>query len=70
LGDNNIYLYLKKNNQAINLDNQSIGFKWFFNLFFDFLHSDLLQRGNIVLMDEPDAHLSLPDRKDLIKFFT
>ena len=68
LGDNNIYIYLKKNNQAINLDNQSIGFKWFFNLFFDFLHSDLLQRGDIVLMDEPDAHLSLPARRDLRKF--
>lgn len=68
LGDNNIYIYLKKNNQAINLDNQSIGFKWFFNLFFDFLHSDLLKRGDIVLMDEPDAHLSLPARRDLRKF--
>lgn len=68
LGDNNIYLYLKKNNKAINLDNQSIGFKWFFNLYFDFLHSDSLQRGDIVLMDEPDAHLSLPARRDLRKF--
>lgn len=68
LGDNNIHIYLKKNNQAINLDNQSIGFKWFFNLFFDFLHSDLLKRGDIVLMDEPDAHLSLPARRDLRKF--
>lgn len=68
LGDNNIHIYLKKNNQAINLDNQSIGFKWFFNLYFDFLHSDSLQRGDIVLMDEPDAHLSLPARRDLRKF--
>lgn len=68
LGDNNIHIYLKKNNQVINLDNQSIGFKWFFNLFFDFLHSDLLKRGDIVLMDEPDAHLSLPARRDLRKF--
>ncbi|TXJ55765.1 hypothetical protein EPJ67_09360 [Brachyspira aalborgi] len=68
LGDNNIHIYLKKNNQAINLDNQSIGFKWFFNLFFDFLHSDLLKRGDIVLMDELDAHLSLPARRDLRKF--
>lgn len=68
LGDNNIHIYLKKNNQAINLDNQSIGFKWFFNLFFDFLHSDLLKRGDIVLMDEPYAHLSLPARRDLRKF--
>lgn len=68
LGDNNIHIYLKKNNQAINLDNQSIGFKWFFNLFFYFLHSDLLKRGDIVLMDELDAHLSLPARRDLRKF--
>ena len=68
LDDNNIHIYLKNNNRGINLDNQSIGFKWFFNLFFDFLHSDLLQRGDIVLMDEPDAHLSLPARRDLRKF--
>ena len=62
------YKYIDDEKQAIDLDKQSLGFKWFFNLFFNFLHKDLLNAGDIVLMDEPDAHLSLPARRDLRKF--
>ena len=72
LGDIDVSLYTYKyidgEKQAIDLDKQSVGFKWFFNLFFNFLHKDLLNAGDIVLMDEPDAHLSLPARRDLRKF--
>ena len=66
--DNDIHVYLKKNGEGLNLDHQSVGFKWFFNLFFNFLYADILNYGDIVLMDEPDAHLSLPARRDLRKF--
>ena len=66
--DNDIHVYLKKNGEGLNLDHQSVGFKWFFNLFFNFLYTDILNYGDIVLMDEPDAHLSLPARRDLRKF--
>lgn len=72
LGDIDVSLYTYKyidgEKQAIDLDKQSVGFKWFFNLFFNFLHKDILNAGDIVLMDEPDAHLSLPARRDLRKF--
>lgn len=63
-----IYLSMRKNGNIITLDQQSIGFKWFFNLFFNFLYANELKAGDIVLMDEPEIHLSIPGRRDLRKF--
>ena len=63
-----IYLSMKKNGNIISLKQQSVGFKWFFNFFFNFLHSNELNPGDIVLMDEPEIHLSIPGRRDLRNF--
>ena len=63
-----IYLYIQKNGHIISLQNQSVGFKWFFNFFFNFLYSNKLNAGDIVLIDEPDAHLALPAVRDLRNF--
>ena len=63
-----IYLYIQKNGHIISLQNQSVGFKWFFNFFFNFLYSNKLNTGDIVLIDEPDAHLALPAVRDLRNF--
>lgn len=60
-----IYLSMEKNGNIISLKQQSVGFKWFFNFFFNFLHSNELNPGDIVLMDEPEIHLSIPGRRDL-----
>ncbi|MBW5410951.1 hypothetical protein E6A50_11290, partial [Brachyspira hampsonii] len=63
-----IYLYIQKNGYIISLEDQSVGFKWFFNFFFNFLYSNKLNAGDIVLIDEPDAHLALPAVRDLRNF--
>ena len=63
-----IYLSMRKNGSIITLAQQSVGFKWFFNFFFNFLYTDELKAGDIVLMDEPEIHLSIPGRRDLRKF--
>ena len=63
-----IYLSMKQNGNIITLAQQSVGFKWFFNFFFNFLYTDELKAGDIVLMDEPEIHLSIPGRRDLRKF--
>ncbi|MEI0517591.1 AAA family ATPase [Brachyspira murdochii] len=63
-----IYLSMEKNGNIILLEQQSVGFKWFFNFFFNFLHSNELNPGDIVLMDEPEIHLSIPGRRDLRNF--
>lgn len=59
---------MRKNGNIITLAQQSVGFKWFFNFFFSFLYSNELKAGDIVLMDEPEIHLSVPGRRDLRKF--
>ena len=63
-----IYLSMRKNGSIITLAQQSVGFRWFFNFFFNFLYTDELKAGDIVLMDEPEIHLSIPGRRDLRKF--
>lgn len=46
-----------KNEDPIMLEYQSTGFKWFFNLFFNFLCSNDLHPGDIIIMDEPATNL-------------
>ncbi len=64
----NISLSITKNGEPISLSEQSIGFKKFFNLFFNFLHQDNVRNGDIVLIDEVENHLSIPAQKDIRKF--
>ena len=59
---------IEKNNESISLSEQSVGFKKFFNLFFNFLYQDKVGYGDIVLIDEVENHLSIPAQKDIRKF--
>ena len=52
-----IFFSLFRGEQAISLDYQSTGFKWFFNLFFNLLNSTDLNPGDIIIMDEPSSAL-------------
>ncbi|QOQ98787.1 AAA family ATPase [Helicobacter winghamensis] len=63
-----VELSIRKNNDTINLERQSTGFRKFFNLFFNFLYKGEIGRGDIVLIDEPENSLSIPTQKDLRKF--
>ena len=64
----NISLSITKNGEPISLSEQSVGFKKFFNLFFNFLYRDKVGYGDIVLIDEVENHLSIPAQKDIRKF--
>lgn len=64
----NISLSLTKNGEPISLSEQSVGFKKFFNLFFNFLYQDKVGYGDIVLIDEVENHLSIPAQKDIRTF--
>lgn len=66
--ESNIEFGMKKNGSNIYLSQQSIGFKKFFNLFFNFLYDDKIKKGDIVLMDEAETHLSIPAQKELQNF--
>ncbi len=57
-----------KNDEAIELSKQSVGFRKFFALFFNFLYQANLKSGDIVLIDEAEAHLSVPAQRDFRKF--
>nr|WP_314883555.1 AAA family ATPase [uncultured Campylobacter sp.] len=59
---------IEKNNETISLSEQSVGFKKFFNLFFNFLYQYKVGYGDIVLIDEVENHLSIPAQKDIRKF--
>ena len=59
---------IEKNNETISLSEQSVGFKKFFNLFFNFLYQDKVGNGDVVLIDEVENHLSIPAQKDIRKF--
>ena len=52
----------------INLDFQSVGFKWFFNLYFSNLMTSELRPGDIVVMDEPAHNLHPKGQVELRKF--
>lgn len=54
-----IYFELNRGNSGINLDYQSTGFKWFFNLYFNLLSDETLNSGDIIIMDEPATNLHM-----------
>lgn len=57
-----------KNDEVLELSKQSVGFRKFFALFFNFLYRANLKSGDIVLIDEAEAHLSVPAQRDFRKF--
>ncbi|QEH61860.1 AAA family ATPase [Spiroplasma chinense] len=72
LNEAKIKFNILKSNEYINIDDQSEGFKWFFNFYFNFLYMNELQYGDIVLIDEAASNLhpsaAIEFRKFLKKF--
>ena len=68
LEENFIKIYFETKNGLTNLDNESDGFNWFFSLFFNTLNSDELKKGDIIIIDEPEQHLSVPLIRELREF--
>lgn len=60
-----IKLLIERDNEPITLSEQSEGFRWFFEFFFQSYFIYDLQAGDIILIDEPDTHLSIPSVKGL-----
>ncbi|MBT8745244.1 AAA family ATPase [Brachyspira hyodysenteriae] len=63
-----IKIYFETKNGITNLENESEGFNWFFSLFFNTINPNELKKGNIIIIDEPEQHLSVPLIKELRKF--
>lgn len=68
LESNNIYFYINMGNKSVTLDYQSVGFRWFFNLYFNLLSGKTLFAGDIILMDEPATNLHVAGQRELRKF--
>lgn len=68
LEENFIKIYFETKNGLTNLNNESEGFNWFFSLFFNTLNSNELNKGDIIIIDEPEQHLSVPLIKELRMF--
>lgn len=64
----NIYFSIYDDDTPLTLDYQSVGFRWFFDLYFNLLSGQSLERGDIILMDEPAMNLSVPGQIELRKF--
>lgn len=56
-----------KNNIPLSYDLQSIGFKWFFSLYFSNVLKNL-KPGDILLFDEPGVHLHINGQRELRNF--
>lgn len=52
----------------LNLDKQSTGFRWFFNFYFTVIAQKNLQRGDIIIMDEPATNLHVSGIQELRSF--
>lgn len=61
-------LNISKGNKILKLDNQSTGFKWFFNFFFGLLEGYTLNEGDMILMDEPATGLHVSGQVELRRF--
>ena len=72
LETDHIKIYFKSKNGLTNLENESDGFKWFFSLFFNTINPNELKKGDIIIIDEPELHLSVPlirELRDFLKTF-
>ena len=63
----NILFLIYRGNDVMVLDNQSVGFRYFFDLFI-YLHSCSLKPGDIIVMDEPATNLHISAQKELRVF--
>ncbi|AFI04095.1 hypothetical protein [Helicobacter cetorum] len=58
----------KGGEEVLELDHQSEGFRWYFDLFFNLLCSPKIAPNSIVLMDETGSNLSVPTRIEYRNF--
>lgn len=58
-----IQLLIFSGSQTRTLENQSTGFRWYFNLFFNLLNRKELETGDIVIMDEPATNLNVKGQR-------
>lgn len=65
---NNVFFSVYDGDTPLTLDYQSVGFRWFFDLYFNLLGGQTLECGDIILMDEPAMNLSVPGQIELRKF--
>lgn len=63
-----IFFSIMRNGDAMPLNYQSTGFKWFFNLYFNLLVGSELSAGDIIIMDEPATNLHVQGQYELRKF--
>ena len=63
-----VYFNISNDKLPVSLDNQSAGFRWFFNLYFNLLSKKSLERGDIIIMDEPATNLHVMGQRELRKF--
>jgi len=56
-----------ENGEPVFYDDQSSGFKWFFNFFFNVIANKSTKPGSIVLMDEPATNLHVVGQVELRK---
>ncbi|MEI0517066.1 ATP-binding protein [Brachyspira murdochii] len=63
-----IKIYFESKNGLTNLENESEGFNWFFSLFFNTLNYNEFKKVDIIIIDEPEQHLSVPVIKELREF--
>lgn len=68
LESNNIFFSIFRGGNDVNLDYQSTGFKWFFNLYFNLICGNNLKAGDIIIMDEPATNLHIGGQIELRKF--
>jgi len=62
-----VYFILRENGMDVDLQNQSTGFKWFFNFFFKVFAKEDFKNGDIVIMDEPATNLHVRGQIELRK---
>ncbi len=65
LESNNIKFIIRDNGKTVSLSDQSTGFKWFFNFFFNVLAVNDLKEGDIVILDEPATNLHAQSQIEL-----
>ena len=61
-------LSFSRGDNIVDLDYQSAGFRWFFNIFFNLLNTTELNAGDIIIMDEPAMNLHVKGQRELRAF--
>lgn len=68
LEESRIFFFIEEDEIPLRLEEQSSGFRWFFNFFFNVLSNKKLEKGTILVMDEPGNSLHPKSQKELRKF--